>query len=503
MIRLAVNAFAKGRVRFGRSLSTVIVNSPHEIDLSGSQPATPKFVMENFLKDDWRNLDAIVDGHTGKVLTYEQTYGMTYSLAQNLRKELNLKEGDVVAIMSPNNLNYFACFHGIALTGAASTTINPLYTPDESIGNVDTDTFLPKSTYNDQTLATIPFSSGTTGRAKGVMLTHANLTSNIKHRSGNRGVLLCPLPFFHIYGMVAGMCMPLQAGGKLVFMSAFDLPLFLSLIQEHKVTRGHVVPPIALALAKHPLVDDYKLDSLETLMSGAAPLGGEIQELASLRLNCLVKQAWGMTELSPAGDITEANLAKIRGVSGLLVPGTEGKIVHPETGEDIPSTEEGELLIRGPQVMKGYLNNAEATANTIRPDGWMHTGDIGKFDEDGFLIITDRSKELIKYKGFQVPPAELEALILTMPEVKDCVVIPVLDDEAGEIPRAYVVKQDGLVGSPEGDAFTEDQVIDYVASKVAPYKKLRGGVVFADSVPKSPSGKLLRRIQVQIDRGEI
>lgn len=184
-----------------------------------------------------------------------------------------------------------------------------------------------------------------------------------------------------------------------------------------------------------------------------------------------------------------------KGASGTLIPGTEGKIIHPGSGEDLPYSQEGEILVRGPQVMKGYLKNKEATDATLRADGWLHTGDIGYFDDQGFLYITDRSKELIKYKGFQVPPAELEAVILTMPQVQDVIVIPVPDEDAGEVPRAYVVKQ---VDCPE--TFSDQDVIEFVASKVAPHKKLRGGVRFVSSVPKSPSGKLLRRVQIQIDR---
>ena len=377
-------------------------------------------------------------------------------------------------------------------------------------------------------------------------------------RSGKRGVLLCPLPFFHIYGkctvlqpkpqyrkcagyfidavfvqqlsnptplpplsvtfiayrmetqpitytgMVAGMLLSLHTGAKLVFMTAFELKQYLKLIQDHQVTRGPVVPPIVLALAKHPLVDSFRLESLEALICAAAPLGAEVQTQAALRLKCLVKQAWGMTELSPLGtmvpDDFQGDITRSMGTSGFLLPGTEGKIVHPETGKDQESTSEGELLLRGPQVMLGYLHNKEATNATIRPDGWMHTGDIAKFSPDGLLQITDRSKELIKYKGFQVPPAELEALLLTMPQIKDCVVIPVPDEEAGEIPRAYVVLQDALIGTPAQAAFTSEVVCEYVAARVAPYKKLRGGVRFATSIPKSPSGKLLRRVQVQMDR---
>ena len=234
-------------------------------------------------------------------------------------------------------------------------------------------------------------------------------------------------------------------------------------------------------------------------MSGAAPLGAEVQAAAASRLKCIVKQAWGMTETSPCGAITPdseiSSIEFIKGKSGLLAPSTEGKIVDPVTGADLPLGSEGELLVRGPQIMKGYFENEASTQATLRPDGWLHTGDIAKFDSEGWLYITDRSKELIKYKGFQVPPAELEALILTMPQVKDVVVIPVLDDAAGEVPRAYVVKQDSAPSD-----FCADDVIEYVHARVAPYKRLRGGVRFADSVPKSPSGKLLRRVQIQIDR---
>jgi len=347
------------------------------------------------------------------------------------------------------------------------------------------------------------------------MLSHRNLTCNVlqampyegkyflpeNNRSKQRGVALIPLPFYHIFAMTAGMNLVLYTGSKLIFLKQFDLERYLHLIQEHKVTRGHVVPPILIALAKHPLVAKYDLSSLDCLMSGAAPLGADIQVAVSERLKCIVKQAWGMTETSPCGSITPddriTTISAVAGKSGLLAPGTEGKIVDPATGADMMPHEEGELLVRGPQIMKGYLANEEATKATIRPDGFMHTGDIATFVDGNWLKITDRSKELIKYKGFQVPPAELEALLLTMPAIKDCVVIPVSDDEAGEVPRAYVVKQDNAPAD-----FCADDIIEYVHSRVAPYKRLRGGVRFTDIIPKSPSGKLLRRVQIQKDREE-
>jgi acyl-CoA synthetase (AMP-forming)/AMP-acid ligase II len=401
--------------------------------------------------------------------------------------------------------------------GNGNESLEPLLHELKDPSQIDTEAFLSPKTkgFDEHAVVTIPFSSGTTGRSKGVILSHRNLTSNVlqtmpyegkyllkEHsKSGERGVLLCPLPFYHIFAMTAGMMVSAYCGAKLVFLPQFDLQRYLELIQEHKVSRGHVVPPIVLALAKHPMVDKYDLTSLECLMSGAAPLGAEVQLAAAKRLNCIVKQAWGMTETSPCGTITpdddviRLGLEAVVGRSGKLSPATEAKIVHPLTGEDQPFTSEGELLVRGPQIMKGYFENEEATKSTLRSDGWLHTGDIAKFDEQGWLYITDRSKELIKFKGFQVPPAELEAIILTMPQVKDVVVIPVLDDEAGEVPRAYVVKQDSAPAD-----FVADDVIEFVHARVAPYKRLRGGVRFTASVPKSPSGKLLRRVQIQLDR---
>lgn len=281
-------------------------------------------------------------------------------------------------------------------------------------------------------------------------------------------------------------------------MPSFDLVKYLEIIQEHKVTRSHIVPPICLALAKHPIIDKYDLSSLEVIMSGAAPLGADVQKALQDRLGTLVKQAWGMTELSPAGNIfDDEHLRRLGGESkgsvGPLLAATEAKIVSLTDGTDLDPTEEGELYIRGPQVMKGYYKNKEATDEMLDSEGWLHTGDVCKFDEDGLLYITDRCKELIKYKGFQIAPAELEALILTIPQVMDVVVIPVPDEVGGEIPRAYVVKR------PDTEV-TEEEICDFVAEKVNPNKKLRGGVRFTDAIPKSASGKILRRVQIQFDR---
>ena len=250
------------------------------------------------------------------------------------------------------------------------------------------------------------------------------------------------LPFFHIYGMQVLMNMGLRAGATIVTMPRFDLEQFLSLHQEHRLTRAFVAPPMVVALAKHPVVDNYDLSALRWILSGAAPLSADLAIECGQRLGCEVVQGYGMTELSPVSHATPSGMFK-PGSVGVTVPNTEVNIVDPATESPLGVDQDGEVWVRGPQVMKGYLNNESATKSTIDDDGWLHTGDIGHIDADGHLFIVDRLKELIKYKGFQVPPAELEALLLTHPQIADAAVIGLPDDEAGEIPAAYVVLKQG------------------------------------------------------------
>ena len=268
-------------------------------------------------------------------------------------------------------------------------------------------------------------------------------------------------------------------------MPRFDLEQFLSLHQEHRLTRGFVAPPMVVALAKHPVVDNYDLSALRWILSGAAPLSADLAIECGKRLGCEVVQGYGMTELSPVSHATPAGMFK-PGSVGVTVPNTEVNIVDPVTGSSLGVDQDGEVWVRGPQVMKGYLNNEAATKSTIDDDGWLHTGDIGHIDADGHLFIVDRLKELIKYKGFQVPPAELEALLLTHPQIADAAVIGLPDDEAGEIPAAYIALKQGQ------DATAAD-IQQFVAGKVASYKQIRK-VTFIDAIPKSASGKILRRV---------
>ncbi|HET7721920.1 MAG TPA: AMP-binding protein, partial [Acidimicrobiales bacterium] len=281
------------------------------------------------------------------------------------------------------------------------------------------------------------------------------------------------------------MNMGLRAGCRIVTMPRFDLEQFLSLHQEHQLTRAFVAPPMVVALAKHPLVDQYDLSALKMVFSGAAPLSADLALEAGARLDCEVVQGYGMTELSPVSHATPPG-GFVPGSVGVTVPNTELRIVDPGTGEDLDVEQDGEVWVRGPQVMKGYLGNDAATKATIDDEGWLHTGDIGHVNAEGHLFVVDRLKELIKYKGFQVPPAEIEALLLSHPAVADAAVIGLPDDEAGEIPAGFVVLK-------PGQEATAEDIQAFVAERVASYKQIRR-LTFIDAVPKSASGKILRRV---------
>jgi acyl-CoA synthetase (AMP-forming)/AMP-acid ligase II len=345
-------------------------------------------------------------------------------------------------------------------------------------------------------LAVLPYSSGTTGLPKGVMLTHHNLVANLCQFQpvvdlGEEETGVAVLPFFHLYGQVVLMAAALWQGGTLVTMPRFDLEQFLTILQDYRVSRAAVVPPIVLALAKHPLVDRFDLSALRFVLSGAAPLSAELEEACGRRLGCVVGQGYGLTETGPVLTAHPPDGARIRhGSAGQLLPNTEAKVVDLATGEALGRNQDGELCFRGPQVMRGYLNAPEATAQMLDADGWLRTGDTGHVDDDGYVYVVDRVKELIKYKGHQVAPAELEAVLVSHPRITDAAVIRVADEAAGEVPKAFVVATAEL---------SAQEVIEYVAERVAPYKKVRA-VEFIDQIPKSLSGKILRRLLMERDR---
>ncbi|CAN5502429.1 4-coumarate--CoA ligase family protein [soil metagenome] len=487
---------------------------------------------------------AIVDGASGAETTYRQLIGQIGLVAGALAAR-GIGLGDVVALHSPNVPAFAAVFHGILRSGAIATTVNALYNGEEMgtqlldskarflftvspllaaakdaaarAGLADDQVIVldgaegfaslrdllmegnaaPEVSFDPaEQIAVLPYSSGTTGRPKGVILTHRNLVANVAQSmpllgAGADARILAILPFFHIYGMTVLLNLAFRSRARLVTMPRFDLTEFLRIIQDFRITWAFIAPPIAVALAKHPLVDQYDLSSMEFIVSGAAPFDDTLGHAVADRIGCRVRQGFGMSEMSPVSHTIPADRDDIPlGSVGITLPNIECKLIDTATGDEIEVPEEGtsapgELLCRGPNIMRGYLGNDEATRDTIDADGFLHTGDIATVTSEGIVSIVDRLKELIKYKGYQVAPAELEALLLTHASIADAAVVGAHDAEGEEVPKAFVVVQPGA-------EITAEEVMAFVAEHVAPYKKIRQ-VSFIETIPKSSSGKILRK----------
>jgi acyl-CoA synthetase (AMP-forming)/AMP-acid ligase II len=519
----------------------MIFRSPHP-DIAIPDTALTPFVLRHAAR--LPNKPALIDGVSGRLLTYGELATAVQRAAAGLA-DRDFQKGDVFAIYAPNCLEYAVAFHAVASRGGIVTTINPAYTADELVyqlgdsgaryllttpelfenaseaaaragidelfvlgdapgavpfASVAGDGDVPPVEIDPvHDLVALPYSSGTTGLPKGVMLTHANLVANVAQIGANEPLsdadtLIAILPFFHIYGLTVVMNCGLASGATLILLPRFDLASFLQTLESHAVTYAYLAPPIVLALAKQPMVEQYDLARLRVVVSGGAPIGAETALACQNRLGCSVKQGYGLTEASPVTHVGSAEPSRVVLDSvGQLLPNVEAQIVDPVSGSALGPNEQGEIWVRGPNVMKGYLNRPEATAAMLDDQGWLRTGDLGCADADGNFFVLDRLKELIKYKAFQVAPAELEAVLLSHPAVADAAVIPSPDEAAGEVPKAFVVLR---------DAATADELMRYVADRVAPYKKVRG-LEFIDQIPKSASGKILRRVLVERERAAL
>ncbi|XP_059160340.1 uncharacterized protein LOC131943956 isoform X2 [Physella acuta] len=492
--------------------------------------------------DEFKDITASEDFLTGRKYTFLDLKEKSIKVASALTRK-GYRKGDVVLAFTPNTIDFTVLMLACAATGLWFSAANPAFTAEElsrqlndcsskAIFTIPAFATTVKDALNNkqfpnkvqdlfvfgecpgfqpfqslidddgkafpdvdinpvEDVFTLPYSSGTTGMPKGVMLTHYNCLANclqvIESVSvGKSDRCLGLLPLYHIYGMTAVQFAALQTGASLQFLPKFEPETFLRCLQDKQITLAHLVPPLIVFLAKHPLVAKYDLSALKMVISGAAPLGVDITQQFQQRFEgkIVVNQGYGMTETTP---VTNVDTTATPGSIGNMVVNTLGKIVDVASNQALGPGEVGEYCVKGPQVMKGYFKNKKATDDMIEPDGWLHTGDIGYYNKDGLVFIKDRLKELIKYKGSQVPPAELEALLLGHPDVQDVAVIGVPDDQAGELPKAFVVKK-------PGSKLTEKEVARFVEERVSHTKKLRGGVQFVEDIPKNPSGKILRRV---------
>lgn len=492
---------------------------------------------------------ALINAETGESITYRYILQNSVNLAASLQK-LGLKKGDLVGLSSENRFEFIIAALAVVYCGGVLSTLNITYTPGElshlfkitkpkfifispitSQNIYDCCSELPYTCklimfgeydvvpdcimYNelvkdhvnvddftlidvngvDDTVA-VMCSSGTTGLPKGVMLTHVNfltLSAHMKYyfdyvqEKKNNGIVtgLSLIPWFHAYGFITTFAV-MAMNMKIVFLIRFDQEQYLETIQNYKINMTTIVPPLAVFLAKHPLVLKYDLSSLVEVWCGAAPLSKDIQTEISKRTGIdFIKQGYGLTEVTMACLVDLTSGEKV-GSCGTPAPGMKVKVIHIENGKALGPGQEGELWIKSPLRMKGYMGDQASSDALFDSEGYVRTGDIGYYDTEGYFYIVDRLKELIKYKGFQVAPAELEALLLQHKDVADAGVVGLPDEEAGELPLAFVVTQ-------PNSKITEKELVEFVSSQVSSAKRLRGGVIFLKEIPKNASGKILRR----------
>jgi len=497
-------------------------------------------------------IELFVDPHTLRSYSFKSLKSTAIEFGQGFKGAWEWQKNDVLGVFTPNSIDFAPVVWGAHYAGGIVSPANPGYTIEEltfqlkdsgakalitqvgvldvarkaaknvgipedrialigddrdpenrikhfsSIRNSSLENNYRRAKVNpDKDLAFLVYSSGTTGLPKGVMLSHRNIVSNVLQMSSGEKELtsedriLTFLPFFHIYGLTVMLHQTVWRGFTTVVMPRFGLEDWCRHVQHYKITYSYVVPPIVLLLSKDPIVQKYDLSSIRMMNSGAAPLTKEIVDAVYNRVNLKVKQGYGLSETSPTTHMQAwSEWHDYIGSVGPMLPNMTAMFVG-EDGKELTVGETGELWVKGPNIFKGYLNNVEGTKNAITDDGYFKTGDVGYVDKVGNFYITDRVKELIKYKGFQVPPAELEGLLGSMSKISDVAVLGVYkEDLATEVPLAYVVPEKGAQPGPA----LEKEIIDWLAAKVANHKRLRGGVKFTNEIPKSASGKILRRL---------
>jgi long-chain acyl-CoA synthetase len=497
--------------------------------------------------------DKVAIAYSEREITYAQL-DLLSNMFANALASLGVEKSDQVALFLPNIPQFVIAYFGVLKAGAVVTAISPLHRKreveyqlndsgaeiiialdslysivekvrektklkkvivtgldeygSENSNPVDIPNSLSfkqlteKATQNPpevqfdptEDLAALQYTGGTTGTAKGAMLTHTNLVSNalafaawIKGAE-TKETFLTALPLFHIYGMTTSMTVPISLAAKMVLMPKFDPAKALETIQKHKVTVFCGVPTMYAILLANPELGRYDLTSIRVCISGASSLPPQVQKKFMQITGGFLAEGYGLTEASPVTHCTpvDKTMKTVKvGSIGLPLPDTQAQIVDLDTGEkSLAQGETGELAVKGPQVMKGYWQKPDETALVLR-DGWLLTGDIARMDQDGYFYITDRKKDLIKYKDYSVYPREIEDVLYEHPAVKLCAVVGKADSAVGEVPKAYIVLKDGAVVSAK-------EIAAFVNDKVAPYKAIRE-VEFRKELPISGAGKVLRR----------
>jgi long-chain acyl-CoA synthetase len=517
---------------------------PEGVPLNLDYPEVPLF--ELLSTTTRKHPDNLAFSYRRQTLTYQKLDTLTDRLAAGLHR-LGIGKGSRIVLLLPNGLDFVIAYYGILKTGGTVVPVNPLDKPREiafylrdsgAVGLIteekyyshlkeavrecrlstviltDTgesegilslpailETDSPTPTRPDidpkEDVATLQYTGGTTGFPKGVMLTHYNLVVNALQNAvwfhwTTREKVVGLLPFYHSWGACTGINSPVYCGARVIIIPRFDPAELLETIARERATVLYGATSLFTMLVGSPLLGEYDLSSLRYVKAGAMPIPPEIMARWQQLTGVPMILGYGLSEASPETHDSPPQRVK-PGSIGIPVMDTDAMIVDQATGETpLPPSEVGEIIIRGPQVMKGYLNRPDENAQALR-DGWLYTGDLGMMDEEGYFYITDRKKDIIKYKGYSVAPAEIEAVLYEHPAVRECAVVGRPDALAGEVPRAYVVLHDGC--SP-----CAEELIQFCEQRVAAYKKVRE-VEFVAEIPKTRVGKVLRRLLRDSDRG--